>query len=222
MGEANMNLPEFYPDMRVEVLTMHNRLIFVGRIQKVEDDALQIQEESDDRLPYVEYNSEVKLRGFSYGEAFTVAGMIGGSTQFWWKVDRLRTLQAREKREYFRQNISIDADVMCVNEIFDRQRQNQGGAGRVVPCKILDVSAGGMRIRCEMPYLEGDWLFVQGVILLEKEPSFSFACKIMRASVHGSIYEYGCMFCDLDPKEQERLIRAILMLQRRELQARRS
>lgn len=215
-------LPEFRPNMKIEVLTIDNRLIFMGRVRQVEGNVLSIQEETGAKLPYIEYNEVIKLRGFSDSESFTVAGQIGGSTASVWKVDRIRALQAGEQRQYFRQTISVDTELICANAIFDRERGGPLAPPKSVPCRLVDISAGGVAIRCDESFEEGDWLLVVGVQLLPGEVPYSFTCKVLRVSGKEKPFQYGCSLCYMSTEEQERLVRTILALQRRALQARRN
>lgn len=209
--------------MRVEILTPVNRLIFMGKVLLVKEDMIQVQEESGNQLPYVEYNSVVRVRGFANGSAFTLEGKIGGSTRMFWRIDRIRTLQASERREFFRQSVSVEGRLMCANGIFDHQEKRKDlETPPSFPCRVLDVSASGIRVRCQQKFKEGDWLFLTGISLDPDIPEFSFTCKIQRAKIDRSMCEYGCHFYELDERERERLIRALMTLQRKELQARRA
>ena len=61
-----------HPDMTVEVLTMENRLTFVGKVETVRNGAVVLREAKGDSLPPVMYNREIKLRYFQ-GERGSVA-----------------------------------------------------------------------------------------------------------------------------------------------------
>lgn len=221
MESEKRPLPEFRKGMRIEVLTKDNRLIFVGAVQKLKGETLFIEEESGGKLPYVEHNEELKLRGFS-GKSFTLAGQICGSSQSVWKVDRMVSLQGSEQRQFFRQSVCIDTELICANAIFDRQRSGPLDRPRPVPCQIVDISVGGLSVRCSERFAEGDWLLIAGVQLLPDKPPFSFTCQVKRAGGSEPTYQYGCALHNMSEQETEQLTRAILMLQRKTLQARRN
>ena len=102
------------PDMTVEVLTMENRLTFVGKVETVRNGAVVLREARGDSLPPVMYNKEVKLRYFQ-GERGNVVvnARVCGSTNLIWKVDRLESKYTKEQRAFFRQSISPDTAALC-------------------------------------------------------------------------------------------------------------
>lgn len=261
-GEREGNqLPKLIPGMLLEVLTSQNRLIFRGEIAEVNDDgdAICITDTDGANLPYVEYNSRVKLRGFSGTEAICLVGMIGGSTATFWKIDRLCTLQTSERRDYFRQIVSVGAEVSKIEDPVDEQMTAEddeqekaaevtsttslrsgsraeavhaeatGTSAAGIPsgvytssCRILDISAGGCMLITKGIYQIGDKLSMKNVTIIPGKPPFDFRCVVRRAIKRENLWEYGCEFQELGSKEQERLIRMILVLQRNELQARRT
>ena len=77
------------PGMTVEVLTMENRLTFVGRVERVRNGAVTIREAKGDQLPPVLYNNDIKLRFFRVPHNFVLHGKICVSTNLIWKLDRL-------------------------------------------------------------------------------------------------------------------------------------
>jgi len=79
-GQEKQKLPELSPGMRVEVLNPENRLIFVGKLAGVSAGQLRIEDEAGQNVPWVEYNTEVKLRGFQRSKIpFSLLGQVCGS-----------------------------------------------------------------------------------------------------------------------------------------------
>lgn len=194
----------------MEVLTLENHLIFVGVLEVLDKGLIQVREESGQFVPQVEYNQKVKLRATKRSEqVMTLYGQVCGSTDEFWRLDRLEAIQTTEKRNFFRQNIRLEAQV----------RDVQGG--KETPCRVLDVSAGGILIRCKETFQEGQQVRLSGVRFLEEEEPFQFTCRIQRAIPAGGKTDYGCQFERLSDKEEDRLMRVILVLQRKALQARR-
>ena len=70
-----------HPDMTVEVLTMENRLTFVGKVETVRNGAVVLREAKGDSLPPVMYNREIKLRYFQ-GERGRVV-VFGRGRDLW-------------------------------------------------------------------------------------------------------------------------------------------
>lgn len=202
------------PDMTVEVLTMENRLTFVGKVETVRNGAVVLREARGDSLPPVMYNKEVKLRYFQ-GERGNVVvnARVCGSTNLIWKVDRLESKYTKEQRAFFRQSISPDTAALC-----SRRAGINGPAKKAAPCQVLDVSAGGMLISSREEYMVNDRLSITGIYLAEGLEPFSFSCQVRRAGERDmGVARYGCQFESLSPKEQDRLLRAIFIVQREEI-----
>ena len=202
------------PGMTVEVLTMKNRLTFMGRVESYKNGAVIIREANGDTLPMVLYNKEIKLRFFFNQKNLVLNGKICGSTKYIWKVDRMESAFTKEQRAFFRQRISLKTPALCA-------RRSSAGveAKRAAPCQILDISAGGMLLTSQEEYQEGNRLSITGVYLVDPEDPFAFRCLVRRvgdAEEDGSI-RYGCQFESIAPREQDRLLSAIFTLQREEI-----
>lgn len=207
--------PELSSGMRVEVQTMENHLLFVGRLKVLDGGVLEIRRDTGDPLPQALYNSKVKLRGFqSNSQPFCITGTVGKSSRDFWQIENLQVLQNRENRGFFRQATDLDARVMPSG--------HYRGAGReVTECKVLDVSAGGARVLSRNVYLEGDRFQLEAELLPDERP-FTVVCRVLRVTPRkGFKYEYGCKFEGLSEQEQQRLLRAVFTIQRKILQAQR-
>ena len=219
-----LRLPKLHTGMRVEVLTLANQLIFVGVVEVLKETKIKVTEESGQKVPWVEYNTKVKLRGFQRdGIPFSLYGYISGSTDRLWQIDRLEALQLEELRNFYRQNVNIPGTAMCVNQIFAPERGARTKGSTPVPCRVMDISGGGVRIRCakSIRFEKGDWLFFSADSPLEEDTRMNYTCCVRRV-VDGKDYsEYGCEFDNLTETEQETLPRIVMTFQQRELRARR-
>lgn len=213
-GELPKRAPKLYSGMRVEVLTPENHLLFVGRLELLGGGVLELRRDTDDPLPQVIYNSKVKLRGFQKdSQAFSLNGTVGKTSADFWQVEKLEILQSQDSRNFFRQSTDVEAQVMPSG----RYRGVDQGA----ECKVLDVSAGGVRIQTKSVFEKGDFFQLEASFLPEEEP-FSVTCRVLRAAERGEgKFEYGCEFQAMSEREQQRLLRAIFTMQRRMLQSRR-
>lgn len=206
---------DLHPGMTVEVSTAENRLIFVGKVDSYQNEAVIIRDAKGDELPPVLYNRELKLRFFQKRNNLVLQGKVCGSTRSFWKVDRLKSVFAKEQRAFFRQRISTDCEGMCA------RRTAYGGTDKdAYPCRVLDVSAGGILVslsRAEA-YQVGDRLAVTGVRITPGEYAFDFNCRVRRVGEQElGVTRYGCQFESLSSKEQDRLLRAIFIVQREEI-----
>lgn len=199
--------------MTVEVLTMENRLAFVGKVERFQDGAVILRDAKGNDLPHVIYNREMKLRYAKGGDTALLQGKICGSTNQIWKLDRLESKFTKEQRAFFRQSISTRVQGKCY-----RRSSRDIMAKEGYPCYVLDVSAGGLLFSSEEAYQVGDRVTLTGVRLAESMDPFSFTCRVRRAGPAGQgVTRYGCQFEALSAKEQDRLLRAIFIVQREEI-----
>ncbi|MCI8415699.1 MAG: PilZ domain-containing protein [Ruminiclostridium sp.] len=198
----------------VEVLTLENRLTFVGRVDRLKGEAVYIRESTGGELPPVLYNKEVKLRFFQAQRNLVLLGKICGSTKYLWKVDRLESKFAKEQRAFFRQRVSLDTTGLC-----SRRPSRTKPGKRAAACHVLDISGGGILISSREEYDEGDRLAISGIYLVETEEPYSFSCHVRRRlpEEETDLIRYGCQFESLTIKEQDRLLHAIFILQREEI-----
>lgn len=209
--------PEFRGGMKVEVLTPANALIFVGKLVRFRDKAVEIRAESMGVVPRAIYNQKVKLRCFQRdGDTYTLNGVVAQNNHEFWCIEQLEHLQSSENRSFFRQNTLAEGFI----------RPYASSKGAKIPCKVLDISAGGARVQTERLFTQNETFSLEASLLPRDEP-FCVTCRVMRVTARptpGSItqkYEYGCRFEDVPPREQERLLQSIFTLQRKVLQARR-
>ena len=205
-------IPELYSGMKIEILSPHNNLLFVGVLYIRSGGVLEIGSETNAQLPITDYQQEIKLRGFQKNsQAFTLNGTVAKSSPEFWRIENLKFLQSKDSRAFFRQNANVKAEISP--DVHYRGKDK-------IPCKILDISAGGARILCMQEFQDGS-LFVLHVSLVEDEEPFSMTCQVRHAAEVGRDIEYGCQFVGLPEKEQERLLQSIFTLQRKILQSRR-
>jgi len=207
---------ELRTGMVAEVMTPDNRLIYIGRIEKIRDGGVYIREANDDILPMVLVNKPVKVRFYRETDHVVLHGKVCGSTMKMWKIDRLVSTFAREQRAFFRQNISVDIEARC------GRLSRKGELPEVTfPCQVLDISAGGMLLSCAEGFEEGERLMVLDIHLVPDAPPFTFFCQIRRAGEwKKGVSRYGCQFLALTPKDQDRLLRAVFTIQREEIRKR--
>lgn len=210
---------ELKPDMVVEVLTLSNRLTFVGKIERYANGTLTIREGTGGELPPVLYNKEVKLRLFQKEHNVVLRGKICGSTRWLWMMDRLENQFIEEKRNFFRQHVNLEARAKCTKRVEETPAEAKAHWGRNGPgyCQILDISAGGLLLKSRETLQQGDQLFIDGLAIVREERPFSFYCRVQRVKELPGASEYGCQFEELSSKEQDRLLRAIFIAQRKEI-----
>ena len=202
--------------MLLEVLTVDNEVLFRARVTSFDGDSMSIVNDLGGEMPPVLYNTEFKLRGhLSDSQTAVYHGTICGSNREMWKLDQLVNWFTWERRDFFRQNISVEAQVKRLRSVHDKEGDTPL-VGPIVKCKLLDVSGGGVLVACNEDYERGDELRVSKAVIIPGTDPFSFRCRVRRVEQARYTKLYGCQFMDLQPGEQDRLIRAIFLLQREE------
>lgn len=195
----------------VEVLSVENHLFFVATVHILDRDHIELREETEAYVPQAEYNMRVKVRAFRSSErVIALYGQICGSSASFWRVDRLEAIKTPEKRDFFRQNIRLEAQIRGMQD------------SKSQPCRLLDISAGGALVRCQEDFRAGQLVRLIGVHLTPGEDAYNFTCRIQRVQPSEGSTDYGCRFVQMNSKDEDRLMRSILILQRKALQARRN
>jgi len=209
---------DLYPGMMAEVMTPENRLIYVGKVEKIQNGGVYIREAKEDSLPMALVNKPLKVRFYREEGSIVLKGKVCGSTLRMWKVDRLETTFVQEQRAFFRQSISVNIQAKC------GKRSARGGLpNEYFPCQVLDISAGGMLISCGEILTEGDRLVIADVPLVSGAPTFTFNCQVRRAvEWKKDVQRCGCQFDSLSSRDQDRLLQAIFTIQREEIRRRKA
>lgn len=220
MGETSKTVQvPLQKGMKVEVLTVENKLIFRGKVEAFGKGTVTVRDVRDRPLPIGVYGKELKLR-FEYSEYNVIStGKLARSNAEKWKIEELEQQSLAAKREFFRQPVDAGAQVICVrcSPVEPQLRRGE----RWTHCRIADVSVGGFRLISAEPFQAGDLLSVQGVRLVKDAPSFTFTCRVRRVRHDGNIRECGCQIEGISAKEQALLEEAVFQLQREEIQRRR-
>lgn len=205
------------PGMTVEVLTLANRLVFMGKVESVRGGAVVIRDSKGDELPQVMYNQEIKLSFKRDGENTMLQGKVCGSTNEIWKLDQMESMFTKDQRASFRQSISTSVLAKCHRRLPMGELDKKG-----TYCEVMDVSAGGLMFSSTESYAIGDWLVLTGARLIQSQEPFSFNCQVRRVGKpkNGSA-RYGCKFGPMTDREQDRLLRAIFAIQREEIRTQR-
>lgn len=210
------------PGSVVEVMAMSNESIFVGTVEWVKGNSIQITDSSGNVLPYIEYNSKVKFRAVSNALFLTVSGVVHGTSKTYWRLDDLQLLQTEERRQHYRQTTSLQGQVMCVNSLFGVENNNDAEKSGTFSCRVVDLSTTGIRIRTDGKYEKGDMLFLVDIRISPYEPAMTVTAIVRRAIPNETDTDYGCEFYGLSQAESQAISRIVLDIQRKELRSRRA
>ena len=223
--EDSQTPPELYSGMRVEVTTPENHLLFVGRLKIYGAGVLEVRCEPEGQAPQAMYKQAVKIRGFQKNaQAFSLNGTVCRSCEDFWHIENLQFLQSRDHRDFFRQHADLKGTVTSEQGDFSslqlKGTVTHGQGQELLPCNISDISASGVRLAVKKEFQKGDDFLLELTVVPEEAP-FSLVCQVQWFNQRRRDFEYGCRFQNLSEKEQERLLQAILALQRKILQSKR-
>lgn len=200
----------------IEVLDLNNQLIFVGRASEYSGGVLTIREASDQEVPPVLYNTEVKLRYFYKAENLVLQGMICGSTSYFWRVDRLEPQFAAQQRTAFRQRIQMKT--WAAPQVEPAGQDGEMTLGKQAQCELMDISVGGLLMKSREKFEKDQVLVFPEVRVMPEEDPYRFVCRICWIAEGPREYSYGCEFQGMSEWEQDRLLRDIFAVQREEIQ----
>ena len=200
--------------MRLEVMRRDTEedLLFVAYADATRDGILSLRQvsapndEEDAKLPE---NLPVSMRGYHEDrkQAVHLDAEISRVNRGNWCARRVEITGMDNDRAFFRQETSNKGELLHI--------QQEGT--ETVPCKLLNISAGGACVLTQLKLVPGDQALLQSVVLDGcKLPHI--LCTVRRVSVRKLGYEYGCEFTDITPATEDAIVRIILEMQRRTIQ----
>lgn len=206
-----------------EVRSMNNVLICVGRVHSLEDESITIVANNGLEMPRTIYNTLYKISIRKPGSsALVFGGLICGSTRSFWKLDRLELYQFKENRAYFRQPVSGQAYLVCINDLYKPIGQVEEVVVQAKFCRVLDISLVGVQIWIrEASFKVGDWLLLTDLLLSpDDNRRHKFVCQVCRSIKDGrGGLVLGCRIELMNEREQNDLCSDIFALQRKDIQA---
>lgn len=196
---------EIYSGMRVEVTTDNGNLLFVAKLLGLRDNKAELHQYSELEIPEQEEPLHVQIRGYNdhNQKAVYMAGIITPGAKNVWQVEELTVSRTGNDRAFFRLNTDLNATATMFSGLEIGEK----------PCKMLDISVGGARIRSECRYHEGDQ-FLLKVQLMEDVPESAMYCQVLRIiEKDNQKFEYGCKFLELTEKDQEKILQNIFAAQ---------
>ncbi len=194
--------------MRVEVATMEGRLLFAAKLTGVHRGRGKLVEYAGGRaVPHGAATLQVKIRGYNEQQekAVHMEGFITPQPGHVWKVESLRLLEVSNNRAFFRMKTDLDGTVTSFTGMSAGER----------PCKLLNISVGGVRIRADRRYRDGDKFLLKVKLGEDRDPSTIF-CQVLRTvELEGGGYEYGCRFLELSEADEAAITQSVYMFQRK-------
>lgn len=201
--DGSSDLTEF-EGMRFEVMDEREHLLFSARAGVTWDGALELRPTIVPRFPPGASYIPVLLRGYepSVKKAIHMEGNIVPLGDGRLQVEDLKLTGKDNDRAFYRQATAIVGSVMPL-----RQRGVEA-----LPCRVLNVSAGGVCLQVRAECMVGEKLLLRSS-LLDGWKEMALMCVVRRATRRKNAFEYGCEFVDLSPALEEAISRAILEMQ---------
>lgn len=166
-------------------------------------------------LPQAEEQKPIALRGKSTSsDFFSLSGIVVEIGATFLRVGRLRIHNEANRRDSYRQVIRSEATVMFL------RGQHSEKHIRNMPCQIMDISVGGVRIRSKSDYEVNDELQLMNFRIASQE-LYTFKCSVQwkKEGITGNTY--GCQFYGLTSKMEDELYREIRLAEAEEIRRRR-
>ena len=198
-------IPNIYNGMRMEVLDQNNELLFVGDVEVLSGQLIEVVRTSDLLSQGIGDGMHVSVRGFNAYEncGVHIDGVLSKLAQDQDRAWLVKDLDVKGKdagRSFSRQPIHAQAWVQ------------PEGSGQWLPCSVVNASAGGTCFRMNEPLEIGARLRIRFNLGRNHEQP-PLTIEIRRATDRRTEYEYGCEFVDLSPEVDTIITRTVIRLQ---------
>lgn len=204
------------------VLNDKNICYFIGQIEEFSSvhDELKIVPLRSGTIPQqLPYNAPVKLHVQHQNQVIILYGFMRRQTpRFWW-IQPDTIIEREDQREGFRQALHGTGMVM----------RKRGEEAEKVPCELIDISLGGVCIRCRKALHVSESIVISEASLYPDSTNlYTFECIVCRSFTKRDSdmsdsepqppkeTYYGCAFESLSSAESDRLYRDIFFLQKQD------
>ncbi len=207
---ADMPIGNEYAQSVCEIKSMDNALVAIGRIKRVTEEYIRIYNGKNE-LRVLNFGEELKINIFNTKLGFkVVVGKVYTSTEGELSVADVSILTDRERRNFFRVDMELDATVIY------RDR----GPSHTLDIKILDMSLSGLRFKANHEFKEGSIVSVEVDLRTDKKSRSkleTFPCKIVRIieNEKNNELQFGCVFTH-EPDEASDSLCSFLFKKQRE------
>ncbi len=218
-------LPQEYVGSLCEVKSLSNDLLAVGRIIKIDQGALELTSNNNDRIPLLQYRTPVKLFVYNDKQGTRIqVGIVYLSTENFVRVEEVKPLQDFERRGAFRVNTNVSAKLSILlsddeQRSFDTAVQAATAAeaekmlsDSSVDVRVMDISLTGVRLQSLVALNPGARYCVEFTLL---ESVMSLCLRVQRLiEMPSGDTQYGCTFFDFSEKQMDALCKELFQLQR--------
>ena len=212
---------------------MSNDLLAVGRIIKIDTEALEVSASDGERMPLLQYRTPVKIFvHHSKLPARIQVGVVYLSTENFARLEEVKPLQDFERRKAFRVNTNVTARLTALmeeeeQEAFDAALEAatpEEAEKMLALCelevRVMDISLTGIRLQSKKVLPQGTRYYIEFVLL---DNAMSFSLRVQRhIKMPSGDTQYGCIFFDFSERQMDDLCRELFQLQRFEKNRRRN
>ncbi|MDL2252573.1 PilZ domain-containing protein [Ruminococcaceae bacterium OttesenSCG-928-I18] len=219
-------LPQDYIGSTCELKSLDNRLIAVGRIIKIDHDALEIAAATDEYMQLIQYRLPVKISVHNKIGDRILVGITYLSTDRFARFEEVQPLQDFERRGAFRVNSGVDGILYPLMSEGERTAFEEKLASlpadeasaleekTFIHVVVVDISLTGIRLNCPIYLHEGERYFID-FTPVDTEMTFGLVVeRIIR--MPDDTQQYGCRFLDITEKMSDALCRDLFTLQKLE------
>ena len=200
-----------YVNSVCEIKSMSNILVAVGRIMEVTEKYIRISSGKNE-LRVLNFHEEIKVNIFNATLGFKViVGEVFTSTPGELAISDVSMLTDRERRNFFRVDMQLDASVLY----------KRRGPIHELPAKVLDMSLSGLRFSADHEFLVDDVVSIALDLKTTKtarSKPCTLPCRIVRIienTDHGE-FQYGCEFMGTRDDSTEDALCSFLFVKQRE------
>lgn len=179
-------IPREYVGSVCEIKSMDNRLIAIGRIKDVNIENIKISNDKTE-LKMVDFGTPIKINVFNNKAGFRVlVGSVYTSTRVEMTVDGIYNLVDKERRNFFRVDMSIAAKIFYKKSLDDEFMSEENAT-------VLDMSLSGIKCKTKCKFDIGKTFYLE--LDLNGKKKSIFQCRVMRINKDQfDNYHYGCEF----------------------------
>lgn len=200
-----MSVSKYCIDSHCDIYRLNDNIVASGTVKTITETGIVV---AGTNMMTIETNTLIKIsiRPEDYPTEVYV-GLVSSSTPEMIAIIRMQRFKEFNKREYFRLNVMINSRIQLCD--------SEGNVMEpVIPVKVRDLSLTGIFFVGKNLNLEPGQ---QLEILLPLNETYSYSCTVKRKVDYYRSIGYGCVFNELNNKQEDCLCNYLFEQQRKEI-----
>ena len=203
-----------------EVKTLKDMLLTSGRIEKIEEDTMEISD-APGPMPIIPYKTPVKIAMYNAVHGFKMmAGQVYISNKEYLKIVDILDFLDYERRQFFRVDIDASAELILPIETDRDETEELNAKIEKLPVRMRNISLCGLMFETDREFKKGDKLTV--LMPLYKNSEEELAVVVQRFYERDGKNYYGAEILNLDGRVEQLLCAYLFAQQRMQIQKRKS